>query len=753
MKSLSHLSIDVANILSAVNIVDVISSHVALKKKGSGYFGCCPFHSEKTPSFHVNSAKQFYHCFGCGASGDAIQFVREYFRLDFREACRHLVGDSLAEISTEELVASKARKAELVRLAAEEQALVYAEVAAKAERLWAKCRPIDIDHPYLRNKAIRGYGMRQLKNSLVARVCNADGKLTQLQFIRDRSQLTQKDIDEGREGKTFLTGGQLHGCWSEVGERSETILIAEGIATRDSLLESVGYTTLAAFSNTNLMAVALAVRENRPSARLVFCADNDQWKSNGNPGVKSATEAAAAVGGFLAVPEFNEGQAAWFEGRYGGKPTDFNDLFRIIGVGAVRTAVELGMKKGPITNPKFVVDGPPTWMEPEGKAKMESLHERPPFHGKWTTIKESEQENKESEQENNGIVLIQASTLEPEPIHWLWKGWIPSGKLTILAGKPSAGKTIVALEMAAIISRGGGWPDGTLADPGGVLIWTGEDGIKDTIIPRLMACNADLNNIFIIDGIKEDGKKRSFDPAFDCQSLLMALAKMSVKPVLLIVDSIASAISGDSNKNNDTRRGLQPLVDIGELIRCAILGITHFSKNSKGNTATDRVNGSVAFGAVARMVLVAGRITDNPDEDTKRVLTRSKTNIAPEGGGFEYVVVPTELPNRRDIETVCIAWGGAITGHSDDIIARTDNRPSSEDQAELTECANWLIQTLRPGGKMKNEIIEMAGKEGYSKDQIRYAKKRAGVFSEMRGYPAKAFWSLVPCADTSKKAQ
>ena len=130
--------INVAKVLSAVDIVDVISPHVPLKKRGKTYSGCCPFHNEKTPSFHVNRDKQFYHCFGCGASGDAISFVREYFRLEFVPACEQLAGKSVY-VDQAQIEAAKARQIELRRLADEEEARIHAEIAIKDEGLWAMC--------------------------------------------------------------------------------------------------------------------------------------------------------------------------------------------------------------------------------------------------------------------------------------------------------------------------------------------------------------------------------------------------------------------------------------------------------------------------------------------------------------------------------------------------------------------------------------------------------------------------------------
>ena len=90
--------------------------------------------------------------------------------------------------------------------------------------------------------------------------------------------------------------------------------------------------------------------------------------------------------------------------------------------------------------------------------------------------------------------LVCAAAITPEPIDWLWEGWLATGKLHILAGAPGTGKTTVALAFAATISCGGRWPDGARADPGQVLIWSSEDDAKDTLVPRLIAMGANLNS-------------------------------------------------------------------------------------------------------------------------------------------------------------------------------------------------------------------------------------------------------------------
>ncbi|MBI4191554.1 MAG: AAA family ATPase [Betaproteobacteria bacterium] len=179
------------------------------------------------------------------------------------------------------------------------------------------------------------------------------------------------------------------------------------------------------------------------------------------------------------------------------------------------------------------------------------------------------------------VSLIRGSDLKPEPIAWLWRDFLACGKLHIIAGAPGAGKTTIAMAFAATVTAGGCWPDETRAEPGSVLIWSGEDGLNDTLLPRLLVMGAGPNRIYFVGDVMADGKPRPFDPARDMQALEDQAARIS-DVRLLIVDPIVNAVAGDSHKNTETRRALQPIVDLASRLRAAALGVSHFSKNTAG---------------------------------------------------------------------------------------------------------------------------------------------------------------------------
>jgi hypothetical protein len=131
----------------------------------------------------------------------------------------------------------------------------------------------------------------------------------------------------------------------------------------------------------------------------------------------------------------------------------------------------------------------------------------------------------------------------------------------IIAGQPGTGKTTLAMKMAGTVSAGRRWPDGTEATKGKVIIWSGEDDPADTLVPRLEASGADLSRIFFAGEMSCGKERRDFDPAKDITALQAAI-ETAGGASLIIVDPIVSATAADSHKNSETRRGLQPLVDM-----------------------------------------------------------------------------------------------------------------------------------------------------------------------------------------------
>lgn len=348
---------------------------------------------------------------------------------------------------------------------------------------------------------------------------------------------------------------------------------------------------------------------------------------------------------------------------------------------------------------------------------------------------------KKVEPVRDGVILLCGADLKPEPIRWLWHSWLALGKLHLLAGAPGQGKTTIAIAFAATVTSGGRWPDGSRCPAGNVLIWSGEDDPADTLLPRLMASGGDRSRVHFVSGTRIDGELQPFDPARD-MAALQAQAKRLGDVQLIIVDPIVSAVTGDSHKNTETRRALQPLVDLATNMDAALVGITHFSKGGQGGDPSQRVLGSVAFTAVARVVLVAAKVQADDGGADRRILARSKSNIGPDDGGFEYNLEQAEpIPG---IEASFVTWGNAVKGSARELLS-DPNEEGHDDHGDAAEMLKAeLVADCWTNVEMASKPLKAAG---FSKKQIWTASKKLGVIRKKGGMNGCWYMRLPGGAD------
>lgn len=331
-------------------------------------------------------------------------------------------------------------------------------------------------------------------------------------------------------------------------------------------------------------------------------------------------------------------------------------------------------------------------------------------------------------------LLVRGDSIEPEKIGWVWEGHLARGKLHLLAGAPSAGKTTIALAIAAAVTCGGKFPDNSDATPGDAVMWSGEDGIADTVVPRSIAMGADMSHLHFVKGITTSNGTSAFDPARDMDLLSTAL-KSCPEARLLIVDPVVSMVAGDSNQTNIVRRSLQPLVDLAERHHIAVLGITHLSKGTQGRDPVERVTGSVAFGALARVILFAARQQEQEGDRRPRLLLRVKSNIGPDGGGYEYHLNLAPVPGYPDIAAVStVLWGEAVSGTARELLADAE----ANDEEALTGPQRCLLELLRGGSMHSKDLYAAAADRGYSVDQMKRAKDGINKRQPGRVMAAKA---------------
>ena len=348
-----------------------------------------------------------------------------------------------------------------------------------------------------------------------------------------------------------------------------------------------------------------------------------------------------------------------------------------------------------------------------------------------------------------GVSLTRAADITPEPIAWLWGGWLARGKVHLIAGAPGTGKTTLGLSFAAVLTRGGHWPDGTAAPLADVAMWSGEDTPADVLVPRLIAAGANPARVHLVSGFTTERGARAFDPATDIAALAVRLARMDPPPALLIVDPLVSAVTGDSHKNAEVRSALQPLVDLAAAHGVAVLGVSHFSKGTQGRDPTERVTGSLAFGALPRVVFAVAKIPDH--EGGGRILVRSKNNLGPDTGGFRFDLESYQLQTYQGIYATRVAWGEALEGSAREILGMAETETTQEDKTERQEAGEWLRELLIDGGDVAvKEVKERLSAAGFSYRVGQYAREDIGATVVRRGKGGPCFWRLGATEDRTQ---
>lgn len=365
-----------------------------------------------------------------------------------------------------------------------------------------------------------------------------------------------------------------------------------------------------------------------------------------------------------------------------------------------------------------------------------------------TVIRDVDARRKPGEAEES-LALVRGSDVRLERTDWLWNEWMACGCLQVFAGPAGLGKTTIALSLAAVLTRGSLWPDGSrCSQPGSVIFWSGEDAVDKTLMPRFVAMGGDPERIYFVDAVtaKEDGnlETREFDPSRDIP-LLIEKANEIGDVRLLVVDPVSMCVAGDSNKNAEVRRGLAPLKAFAERHGAAVLGISHFSKGSEGRDPLSRVTGSLAFGAAPRLVLSA--VTENPkpdepeDAEPRHLFVRTKSNLGPTGDGFRYVI--EQIPVSEGIPASRIVWGEHLKGNARELLADAEHVEADDgDRTEREDAKDFLRNVLDGDGLPAKQLFREYRDAGHSERTIRRAAKELGVQKIKQGMGGGWVWRM-----------
>ena len=312
------------------------------------------------------------------------------------------------------------------------------------------------------------------------------------------------------------------------------------------------------------------------------------------------------------------------------------------------------------------------------------------------------------------LKMITMYDVVAEQVSWLWKPYIPQGKITIVQGDPGDGKTTMMLAIAAAVTRGNAIADSGKNRPVNVIFQTAEDGLADTIKPRLEQLGADCRKVHVID---EDEQALSFSDARIEQSIIKADAK------LFILDPLQAYLGGsDMHSANGIRPLMKSLAGVAERTKCAIVIIGHLNK--KGGKAQYRGLGSIDIYAAARSVLTVGKM---PDDETLRVVVQGKSNLAAPGAPLAFGLDE----NGR------FCWLGECDVTLDELLS---GKSAEKDESRLGITMGFIKNELAVGLVSAVDITKKATDNGIPKMTLDRAKQTLGVKSVKRGN--QWFWAL-----------
>lgn len=331
--------------------------------------------------------------------------------------------------------------------------------------------------------------------------------------------------------------------------------------------------------------------------------------------------------------------------------------------------------------------------------------------------------------------LVRLADVVSERVTWLWPGRLPAGKLVVLDGDPSLGKSTVALTFAAHLSVGRVWPDGTPCPQADTVLLSAEDGLADTVRPRLDAAGGDPTRVHALTEVadldEDTGERFLRSPTLrDVGPITDAVESTGAR--LLIIDVLMAYLGGktDSHRDQDIRAVLHPIAALADRTGCTVLILRHLNKTT-GGSALYRGGGSIGIVGACRAGYI---VAPDPDDEGRRILACSKMNLAEEPPSLSYV-----LESAPGSHVARVAWGEASPHSAADLLRPVDD----DEHDERDEVKKWLFAHLADGGgtAAARDVYRAASKAGYSKDQVKRAKKSLGIKAEKVGMDGGWNWT------------
>jgi hypothetical protein len=333
----------------------------------------------------------------------------------------------------------------------------------------------------------------------------------------------------------------------------------------------------------------------------------------------------------------------------------------------------------------------------------------------------------------SGPLLRSFADIEARAPRWLWPKRIALGRLTLLVGRPGAGKSFVTCDMAARVSTGTPWPDGAPSERGDEIFITAEDDPHDTIRPRLDAHWADVERIHLLATVRRaTGGGRVEEMAFtlkDVGALEQAL-QQTPSCRLVVIDPIGSFLGAktDAHRDNEVREILAPLARLAERYDVAAVIVAHTRKGA-ATSADDMALGSRAFTGIARGVW---HLMRDPHDKQRRLLLAGKSNLAAEQPGLAFALDGEPAAVRYEREPVAM--------NADDALALAER--ALQDDSPAGRAAAWLRELLADGPRPGKEVQSAAAEAGFSGRMLRVAKEQLKVSCGPDGFHGTWVWRL-----------
>jgi hypothetical protein len=319
-------------------------------------------------------------------------------------------------------------------------------------------------------------------------------------------------------------------------------------------------------------------------------------------------------------------------------------------------------------------------------------------------------------------VLMRMADVAPEAIEWLWPGFLPLGKVVMLDGDPGLGKSTVTLDIAARLSRGTSMPDGSTTPAAGTVLLSAEDGLADTVRPRLLAAGADLERVVALTGVR-DGEGHPRPPYLpgDLDAVREAIRDVAAR--LVVIDPIMAYLDGriDSRQDQDVRGALRLVSELAEQERVACLVVRHLRKTAAGGNALYRGSGSIAFLGAARVGLLAAR---DPSNDRACVVAQTKNNLAALAPTLGYEIIPEGASSR-------IRWRGVVEVSAAEVVAASEQ--AAEERGPREDAEEFLRGVLADGPVSSKDVFDAARAAGVADKTLRRAKTALGVRAHKLG--------------------